>query len=314
MKYKLAVLFCILAGGVPMSGDVPAAGGQDSLRLMFWNVENFFAPGEFPGHEWSKGRFYAKCNAVAKVLLMAGDCFGGLPDVVGFAEIGDASVLKALLRSTPLRKLDYSFVHYDSADRRGIDCALIYRRSRFRLKCSKPCRLYDSAGTLMRTRDILLAVFEPAIPERADAQVAVLVNHHPSKVGNGSEERRRIAMGRLRFLADSLKAEGIPEIIAVGDFNDAVTPAGGVFRKGGAVSSGRQEPPGTIKFQGRWEKIDGCPLLEGLRAEEHVFAPQQLLARDSFGGEKPRRTFSGPRYIGGVSDHLPVFYLIVAGN
>ena len=314
MKYKLAVLFCILAGGVPMSGDVPAAGGQDSLRLMFWNVENFFAPGEFPGHEWSKGRFYTKCNAVAKVLLLAGDSFGGLPDVVGFAEIGDASVLKALLRSTPLRKLDYSFVHYDSADRRGIDCALIYRRSRFRLKCSKPCRLYDSAGTLMRTRDILLAVFEPAIPERADAQVAVLVNHHPSKVGNGSEERRRIAMGRLRFLADSLKAEGIPEIIAVGDFNEAVTPAGGVFRKGGAVSSGRQEPPGTIKFQGRWEKIDGCPLLEGLRAEEHVLAPQQLLARDSFGGEKPRRTFSGPRYIGGVSDHLPVFYLIVAGN
>lgn len=311
MKYKLAVLFCILAGGVPMSGDVPAsAAGRDTLRLMFWNVENFFAPEQFEGHSWSKSCFYAKCNAVAKTLLLAGDTFGGLPDLVGLAEVGDASVLKSLLYSTVLRKLDYSFVHYDSPDRRGIDCALLYRRSRFRLKCSKPCRLYDSAGTLMRTRDILLAVFEPAIPERADAQVAVLVNHHPSKVGNGSEERRRIAMGRLRFLADSLKAEGIPEIIAVGDFNEAVTPAGEVCRKGGAVSSGRQEPPGTIKFQGKWEKIDGCPLLEGLRAEEHVFAPRQLLERDSYGGEKPRRTFSGPRYKGGVSDHLPVFYLI----
>ena len=321
MKYKLAVLFCIRAGSVPK-----AAGSQDSLRLMFWNVENFFAPGEFPGHEWSKGRFYAKCNAVAKVLLLAGDSFGGRPDVVGFAEIGDASVLKALLRSTPLRKLDYSFVHYDSADRRGIDCALLYRRTRLRLLDSKSCHLFDSTGAVMPTRDILTAVFElrDGVPDGAapraspdstgPEKIAVLVNHHPSKVGNGSEERRRIAMGRLRFLADSLKAEGIPEIIAVGDFNEAVTPAGGVFRKGGAVSSGRQEPPGTIKFQGRWEKIDGCPLLEGLRAEEHVFAPQQLLARDSFGGEKPRRTFSGPRYIGGVSDHLPVFYLIVAGN
>ena len=321
MKYKLAVLFCILAGGVPMSGDVPAAGGTDSLRLMFWNVENFFAPGEFPGHEWSKGRFYAKCNAVAKVLLLAGDCFGGLPDVVGFAEVGDASVLKALLRSTPLRKLDYSFVHYDSADRRGIDCALLYRRSRFRLVSSKPCPLYDSDGKRLRTRDILLAVLEDSLSR----QLAVLVNHHPSKVGGKSGSRRQIAMERLRFLVDSLKASGIREIIAVGDFNTEI-PFTQFFARASrcrgsgvngllppAVQGGKEwtgEPPGTIKFQGKWEKIDGCPLLEGLFAEEHIFAPRQLLERDSYGGEKPRRTFSGPRYKGGVSDHLPVFYLI----
>ena len=93
----------------------------------------------------------------------------------------------------------------------------------------------------------------------------------------------------------------------MGDFNDAVIPAAAVIPQA-------DFPPGTIKFQGRWEKIDGCPMLEGLGAEEHIFAPPQLLTRDSFGGEKPRRTFSGPRYLGGVSDHLPVFYLIVDRN
>ncbi|MCR5560805.1 MAG: hypothetical protein K6F58_03205 [Bacteroidales bacterium] len=277
-----------------------------AIIICFWNVENFFAPGEFEGHAWSKTRFYTKCNAVAKTLLLSADEFGDLPDVVGFAEVGDASVLKALLYSTPLRKLDYSFVHYDSPDRRGIDCALLYRRSRFRLLNSKPCHLCDSAGAILPTRDILLAVL---VGREGGDTLAVLVNHHPSKVGSGSEDRRRIAMERLRFLADSLKSAGISQIIAVGDFNDEVLPAKGV-NSGGQVQSETAPPPGTIKFQGKWEKIDGCPLLEGLAADEHIFAPQQLLTRDSYGGEKPRRTFSGPRYLGGVSDHLPVFYLI----
>ena len=304
IKIMLAI-FIYLALGCPINKS-------DTLRLMFWNVENFFAPGEFADHGWSKSRFYTKCNAVAKTILLAGDSYGGLPDLVGFAEVGDASVLKALLRSTPLRKLDYSYVHFDSPDRRGLDCALLYRRSRFRLLSSRPCHLRDSAGAIMRTRDILLAVFT-AVPAEEELSellpgsipLAVLINHHPSKVGHGSGERRQIAMQRLRFLADSLKAEGISRIIAVGDFNDTVTPAAGVHQ------AASPSPPGTIKFQGRWERIDGCPLLEGLTAEEHIFAPPQLLTRDSYGGEKPRRTFVGPRYEGGVSDHLPVIYLIL---
>ena len=289
-----------------------------AIIVYFWNVENFFAPGEFPGHAWSKARFYTKCNAVAKTLLLSADELGGLPDIVGFAEVGDASVLKALLGATPLRKLDYSFVHYDSPDRRGIDCALLYRRSRFRLLNSKPCRLYDSTGAVMRTRDILQVVLETrsggsldgaAVPDGRPDTLAVLVNHHPSKVGSASGERRGLAMSRLRFLADSLQAAGISRIIAVGDFNDEVVPAAGVAI-GGREGSSSANPPGTIKFQGKWEKIDGCPLLEGLRAEERIFAPPCLLERDSYGGEKPRRTFSGPRYLGGISDHLPVIYVI----
>ena len=171
-----------------------------AIIVYFWNVENFFAPGSFPGHEWSKGRFYTKCNAVAKTLCLAADAYGSLPDVVGFAEVGDSSVLKALLGATPLRKLDYSFVHYDSPDRRGIDCALLYRRSRFRLLSSKPCHLYDSTGAVMATRDILLAVLETKGNAGLDGDgpsggqpdtLAVLVNHHPSKVGAGISSHTR---------------------------------------------------------------------------------------------------------------------------
>ena len=151
-------------------------------------------------------------------------------------------------------------------------------------------------GTLPGPLPVADGLREPA----ATAPIAVLVNHHPSKIGKDSDERRRIAMDRLYALRDSLLAEGISRIVAVGDFNDEVVPAAG-------VQAAYPEGSGTIKFQGKWEKIDGCPVLEGLEAREHIFAPPHLSTRDSrFAGRKPLRTFSGPRYLGGLSDHYPI--------
>ena len=44
---------------------------------------------------------------------------------------------------------------------------------------------------------------------------------------------------------------------------------------------------------------------------EEVFADPLLLEEDkAFGGTKPRRTFVGLRYTGGVSDHLPVVFIV----
>lgn len=320
---------------------------EDALRVMFWNVENFFREGEFEGHNWSKRRFYSKCAAVAKIILLSGDYFGGLPDIVGFAEIGSIDVLKALIYTTPLRKADYSIVHYDSPDSRGIDCALLYRRTRFRLHSSKPCHLYDNSGDIIPTRDILLAVLEQRNEnsmmnegKTSNTPLAILVNHHPSKLGKSSQGKRQTAMDRLRFLVDSLKAEGVGQIMAIGDFNEEVespanlqicnikeTQAGktGALKvdrigepkvskelqadngrkawpKNNTLLCNRSFPeshdmaklyavPGTIKFQGRWEKIDGCPILEGLVGREYIMALPQLSVKDSYGGVKPRRTF-----------------------
>lgn len=265
------------------------AGGPDFL-CMFWNVENLFE---------ARPHFGDKCNGIAKTIMLAGDEFGAVPDVIGLAEVENRQVVQKLLSRTALRKLDYSIVHYDSPDHRGIDCALLYRRSRFRVLHSKPCHLTDSSGRLLPTRDILLVVLEPKVYLPA-SPVAILVNHHPSKVGKGSDGRRELAMGRLLALRDSLMAEGIRRIVAIGDFNDEVTPAPG-------VTPTYPKDAGTIKFQGRWEKIDGCPVLEGLEAREHIFAPPHLSTRDTrFSGQKPLRTFSGPRYLGGLSDHYPI--------
>ena len=273
--------------------------------VMFWNVENFFT---------DKPHFRDKCNGIAKTVMLAGDEFGTLPDIIGLAEVDSRQAVQKLLSRTALRKLDYGIVHYDSPDRRGIDCALLYRRSSFRELYSKPCHITDTLGHILPTRDILLVILEP-LPAAGAYEVsgappgagltgrecmAVLVNHHPSKVGRGSDGRRELAMARLQALKDSLMAEGIRRIVAVGDFNDEVTPAPG-------VTPAYPEGAGTIRFQGRWEKIDGCPVLEGFEAREHIFAPPHLSTRDTrYPGLKPLRTFSGPRYLGGLSDHYPI--------
>lgn len=294
----------------------------DSLSAMFWNVENFFdwrndsttvSDMEFSSRgerRWTWKRFQAKANAFAKALFWVEGETGRLPDIIGLEEVENAFVLRQLLQKTALRKLDYKYVHYDSPDHRGIDVALLYRSSRLELLDSKPCHLFAS-DTVIATRDILLCVFRE---KPQDERFAVLVNHHPSKYGGTaeSEPRRRIAVERLRFLVDSLATIGLDHVIAGGDFNDS--PDNPVFRL--------LEPSltpmhmdlyrrglGTIKYDGKWDLIDHIYLSPALTplARMRILRIPFLLTRDTVhSGEKPLRTYTGPRHTGGVSDHLPV--------
>lgn len=92
-----------------------AYSGTDSAVVMFWNLENFFEPGDTAASPyWTARRFRAKCNGIAKTILEAADHAGKLPDAIGFAEVGNAAVLRRLINGTILGKTDYRIVHYDS--------------------------------------------------------------------------------------------------------------------------------------------------------------------------------------------------------
>ena len=298
----------------------------DTLNVMFWNLENFFdfkndstsvSDADFSSRgarHWTKKRFYAKCNAVAKGVLWASAQKGALPDIIGLAEIENAFVLRRLLQATVLRKLDYKIIHYDSPDRRGIDVALLYRSSRLQLLSSRPCHLYNADSTIMPTRDILVATFLGADNDTA----AFLVNHHPSKFGGAaaSEARRKTAVERLRQLADSLQTLGIQNIIAMGDFND--TPANPVYHSLEPTLWNKADPfyrngDGTIKYAGKWELIDMYFVSGGLKdcsEMDIIYIPFLQTPDKAATGTKPLRTYSGPRYLGGVSDHCPVWLLV----
>ena len=318
MKRIFIVLVMILFMAV-MAG----AKGQDrdSVLTVFWNLENFFdytdqgtgeSDAEFSSmgsRHWTKKKFYRKCDSVAKALMWIGDRHGRMPDVIGFAEVENRRVLHNLLTSTLLRKYGYEIVHNESGDRRGIDAALLFRRTSFSL-VSKSHRTPEYEGKKMSTRDIVHACLEDADGRR----IHFIVSHHPSKYGGTmeSEGRRMAAMEALKQMCDSLEKVSDCPVVAMGDFND--TPDGPAFSviDGTLVNKGTDlhaEGEGSIRYEGRWELIDMYLVSDDIDSatEMEVCKVPFLMTWDrKHTGEKPLRTYVGPRYVGGVSDHCPV--------
>ncbi len=297
---------------------------------------DFSSPGS---RRWTKARFTKKSNMVGKALLWIGEnsCGGGkAPAVVGVAEVENAFVLNRLVNSPVLRKMNYWYVHYNSPDRRGIDVALLYKRDMVKLLSSRPVHIYGDDGALMRTRDILYAYIEfrpesgasgihECSEESAEecseekavrpSRIHILVNHHPSKFSGekASMRGRELVMTALRDVCDSIMRVSDDLIVAMGDFND--TPDGAQFNLLEGRLTNLAEPlfkrgEGSIRFDGRWELIDHFLVGndEGLRPfEMSVVQVPFLMTEDrTHTGFKPMRTYVGPRYAGGVSDHCPI--------
>jgi len=291
-------------------------GQQKGADVVFWNVENFFAP---PGpNNWTWKRFIIKRDAIAKTLAAVGG--GELPAVVGLCEVENRFVLEQLVWQTPLASTQYRMVHRDSPDERGIDVALLYRPDRFRILLSRflTVRLSD---TTKHTREI---IYVKGVLDHLDT-LHLFVNHWPSKLGGAkaSMPRRMAAVKRLCVSVDSIfGVHPQANIIIMGDFND--TPLSKVMQ---SLTQGRalhnlsvplaRKKLGTIRYRGRWELIDQFIVSENLLCAEEpvytsaahctIFMAPFLVVRDNKDlGVKPFRTYLGPKYQGGVSDHLPV--------
>ena len=306
----------ILVSALCAVGLLGRAQEQDSLLVMFWNVENFFdwtdqgtgdSDKEFSSYgerRWTKNRFYAKCDAIAKTIMWTADRCGRMPDVIGLAEVENRGVLTKLLSSTLLRKFDYGVVHQDSKDRRGIDVALLYRKSSMTLSS----RTFATPSD-MSTRDIL----HVRMTFQEGKEVDFIVNHHPSKYGGAEEsaERRLEVMGTLKSLCDSLVRAGSKDIVAMGDFNDVPTAPQFRIMDSLLVNKGlplHEKGKGTIRYEGKWDLIDNFLVSPFLQTSEMEILkiPFLMTYEKKYPGEKPFRTYSGPRYIGGVSDHCPI--------
>ena len=115
-------------------------------------------------------------------------------------------------------------------------------------------------------------------------------------------------MTALRNMCDSL---GNKSLIVMGDFND--TPDGSQFDIVDDILINKGKPlheihHGTIRYKGKWELIDFFLTSDDVDCSEMevVRIPFLTVYDKRYPGEKPLRTYSGPRYIGGVSDHCPI--------
>ena len=116
------------------------------------------------------------------------------------------------------------------------------------------------------------------------------------------------AVERLRSVKDSLENAGVTRILAVGDFND--TPDNPAYELLGMKNLAlplHRKGQGTIKYDGQWELID-LVFSTGMDATMRIVHIPFLEELDAaHGGTKPLRTYTGPRYRAGVSDHCPVW-------
>lgn len=305
-------------------GESTMAQEDSVFSAVWWNVENLFDTRDDPhtnddeftpqgDMHWTRRKLQAKLQGIAKTLAMA-----DLPDVVGLAEVENSYVLRELCQGTPLARAGYRYVHRNSPDRRGIDCALLYRTDRFRVLKDSVVRVSDSAEGFF-TRDILVV---EGVTAQGDT-VSLVLNHWPSKRGGDEAEAHRMAIAdTLRRLMNELRA-GHPQgaVIAMGDMNSTADEApmavGMGFGDDSINADGIRNLTwrlprewGSHKFQGQWDYIDQVLLLAG---EGWMVGDLKLLRYDHLltdeknrPGMRPRRTNQGPRYEGGLSDHLPL--------
>ena len=309
-----------------------------TVRIVFWNVENLydtyddttrlddeFTPGGMM--RWNYTRFHSKINHVAKTLLAVGKW--NPPGIVGFCEVENRYVMNKLIYESPLKPYKYRMIHHESPDLRGIDVALLYRPSIFRVIHSMPFKIRFPFDTSAQTREILLVQGIVL----ANDTMNLLINHWPSRRGGYAESqpRRDFVASVLKHIIDSLQSRGPgSKILVMGDFNDEPTSAS-IAKILGAMPpdsmqngndlinlmqplAGRQ---GSHRYKGIWAQLDqfmvsgslirpagGLHLVKG---SVTVFRPKFLLKEDlKYFGDKPFRTFNGFRYEGGFSDHLPV--------
>lgn len=306
------------------------------MTVMFCNAENLFDPEDDPlkdddaytsdgDYHWTKSRYWDKLDAVSKVIVAADE--DQAPALVGLAEVENETVLTDLTARSALRAAGYRFVMTDSPDRRGVDVALLYRRTFFNLLGTESLRVNLRPYGGGATRDILHVT---GVLENHDT-LDVYVCHWPSRYG-GIEETEPLRMCAARVVRASVdsvfRVRCKPYVIIMGDFNDG--PDDSAIRDGlnarayswGSDLEDRElvtvmdlMDDGSYKYQGLWDKYDqfivSASLLNGLGCTEMLGAEIMRNAflftdDDTYGGVKPFRTYNGRRYQGGFSDHLPV--------
>lgn len=317
---------------------------QDTLlhvqqqTLMFWNLENAFWPSndstrqddEFTPdgiRHWNLSRLRQKLTQAERTLLAAGH---GLPPMaVGLAEIEGDSVMHYWTHSTPLRQLGYRYLVTDQSDTRGIQTALLYLPSDFKLISHESFSIIMPDGR-RSTRQLLHASGRLVNADTLD----LIVCHLPSQYGGTrqSDPARQAAQHTLMHVADSIAFSRLhPRIVIMGDMNDAPS-ARRPWWDGAHTGQWhnlmlplqkelRRHPAsyGSHKYQGVWSFLDqfivNTQLLPDTLGEEKPVRASQpssfslpfmLTSDDSHLGQRPRRSYYGATYEGGTSDHLPI--------
>lgn len=287
--------------------------------VIFWNVENYFDPFDDPltndndftikgEYAWTWPRFYKKRNEIVKTLIACGQKDDGsweAPCIIGLCEIENFLSFTSSSMTPRFHVLvtgSFTGIHL-------IPGALMWRCSTGKNDSGRQelhftrfptqTAVFSGQGKSFMSGEFWIK----GTPFIFCKSLAFLPG------GARAETNRQAASTLLQRVVDSIgNVSAGARIVVMGDFNDP--PEAPALR---SLASGRLvnvSVPDTYKYNGAWECMDQFLVSESsFRELEYVKVARlpHLLERDQAHlGHKPKRTYQGPVYKGGISDHLPV--------
>ncbi len=342
MKTAFLYAYMMAMTGFPTgygSVNTDSTDQRDRTRILFYNVENLFHPSndsltrddDFTpqgSYYWTYRKYDAKISRLAKLIIAIGD--GSYPGIIGLCEIENRKVLVDLLDHVLIRKAGYKIIHKESHDVRGIDVAMIYDPKIYRPDYYETFTVPRGSENHFNTRDILYVhgYF------LSGHECNIFINHWPSRRGGklASDPRRIIMATLLKNKVDSLFNDNPQSnILIMGDFNDEPVDRSIIEILDASEPVDNPHPiklynlmyPSYKKGEGthyRFNNFYEAGVLDQIIVSGNLLTGQngmsttrkegQIFKRPFLINQKnglPLRTYQGLKYLGGISDHFPVY-------
>jgi endonuclease/exonuclease/phosphatase family metal-dependent hydrolase len=303
----------------------------DTINDEHVNDEEFTPEGK---NSWTPDRYLEKLDNMSRAI--AGIGVGEFtPDgavLLGVCELENAGVMEDLANTEALKDRNYKFVHYDSPYYRGMDVALFYQSRYFSVlhSASHELNMPEIENFTTRAQLVVSGVLD-------GDTVHVIVNHWPSRSGGEKRSRplRMAAADLTRSICDSLFAiDPDAKIIVMGDLNDDPTNKSikkhlGTVKDPGGMDAELFYNPyeklhaqgiGTLGYRDSWNLFDMILVSKNLTGTDYssyrfyqamVYNEKFLTQQDGRFKGYPWRTYSYGAYIGGYSDHYPVYIYLI---
>ena len=339
---KLLLSVCLV-------GAMLVAFAQKPYKVVFYNLENLFDTINDPNkndeeylpegaRKWTTYRYNQKLENMSRVLFDIAAEDRNFPTVIGVSEIENRLVLEDLLATQKLAKTNYRIVHYDSPDRRGVDCAFFYRPDQFKLEGSEAHKISFPGQPNFLTRDLV------AMWGKIDGEpFYFIVSHWPSRLGGKerSQHSRDFVAAKCKHICDSVRTVNPDtKVVIMGDFNDDATDASVVEVLGAKGNMKKLEKNdmfnpffsmlkagyGTLAYRDSWNLFDNIVVSENLATGStgalkvqkkegakfygNIFTRPYMIQQEGQYKNYPLRSFVGSNFQNGYSDHFPVYIYI----
>ena len=298
----------------------------EELFTVFYNLENLFDTIDSPQSndseflpnskkQWNSYRYNHKLRQLGKVFsnLAHYKNNNNMPDIIGLCEVENRLVIEDLLKTPAFSNQDYTIVHQDGPDIRGIDCALLFS-NKFKLLKYDFISIKNS-NEKRPTRDIVYVKLA-----FKDEIINVFVNHWPSRWG-GQAETNHKRLFAAKVLKDYLQSNisNAEYTLIMGDFNDypfnesiAKVLVSNDFIN--LMATDLVSGKGSYNFRGNWNWLDQIIISKNFKNSDiqllsyGSFQRDFMLYENSKGEVYPSRSFGGDTWYGGFSDHLPIYF------